>query len=65
MRLGWVWLSASLAAWLAACGTPECPPGSTYSPLFGQCVGVEEEREAPPPAHSASVPGTADTGAGT
>lgn len=57
MRLGW----GLVTAWLAACGTPDCPPGSTYSPLFGQCVGVEAG-ETPPAAHSAAP--TADTGVG-
>lgn len=43
------WLPALLLAAATGCDRPgDCPEGSVFSPLFGQCVGVEEE-DAPAP----------------
>ena len=50
-----------LLALLAACGTPTCPKGQSYSPVFAQCIG-EEEPPSPPPAPT-TTGGTAATGA--
>ena len=47
-----VWIALS-----SGCDSPgDCPPGSVFSPQFGQCVGVEEADDAP------ETTPTADTG---
>jgi hypothetical protein len=56
----WGWLLATL--WVACDAPGECPPGSTFSPHFGQCVGVEPDDEPPPPPAHSSATSTGDTG---
>lgn len=51
-----------LALTLAACLTPSCPTGQTYSPVFGQCIGIEEPWTPTPTTPTGGATPTGDTG---